>query len=140
MSQDLKGDHLQLVKDTDQDMKDFIVEFFSKTLTEVGKGPFARYKRRVKAGMGAVSPAFVLVTEVFTKLGDTGISIQMAEEVNQKKAWRIVAGRSELRVAIGYQGTDKAEVNEGSDHSGHAALDGAGGADFHEPFLEPIPG
>jgi hypothetical protein len=136
--EDFEGDHLQFMKNTNEDMKDFIVEGFSEPLSEVGKGSLTRQTRHGKAGIGTISPAFVLVPEMFAKLGDSGISIEISEQVNQEETWRIVAGRSKLRIAVGCEGTDKTEINKGCDHPWHAALDRAIGSDLHKFFLEPI--
>lgn len=138
VSQDLEGDHLQLMKNTDQDMEDFIIESLSQTSAEIRKGCFTRQMRHGKTGVGAVSSAFELITEMFAKLGDSGISFKMPEQVNKEKAWRIVAGWTKFRVAMGCDGTDKAEVDKGSEHPGHTALNGSIGADFHELFLEAV--
>ena len=42
MCQDFKGNHLKLVKDANQDMKDFVIKLFPKPDTEVGKGTITR--------------------------------------------------------------------------------------------------
>jgi hypothetical protein len=138
VSQQFECDHLETVKDIHKDMENFIVEGFSKPSTEVGKSGLAGDVPQGKAGIGAVSSTFVWITEVLPKRGDIGVAIDISEQVNEKKSWRIVAGRSEFRVAVGSNGTDKAEVNEGSNHPGHTAPNCPIGADFHELFLEAV--
>ncbi len=89
MSQDFEGDHLQLMKNINENVEDFIVEGFPEALSEVGKGCLTRKLAHGEAGIGAVSPAFVFITEMFAKLGDSGISFKVPEQVNKEKAWRI---------------------------------------------------
>ena len=42
MSQDFKGDHLQLMKDIDQDVKDFIIAGCAQSLSKMGKSCLTR--------------------------------------------------------------------------------------------------
>jgi len=84
VSQQFECDHLEAVKDIHKDMEDFIVESFSEACSEVGKGCFTRQMRHGKAGIGAVAPTLVFITEMLPKLGDVGIPTNMSEQVNEK--------------------------------------------------------
>ena len=138
MSQDFEGDHLQFMKDMDQDMEDFIVESLSQTGAEIRKGGFTRHVLHGKTCIGTISPALVFITKLLPKPGYIGEAIDIPEQVNQEEAWRIVAGRSKFGVAVSCKGTDEAKIDKGCDHPWHAAPDSAICADIHNLFLEPI--
>jgi hypothetical protein len=42
MGQNFKGNHFKLMKDMDEDMKDFVIEFFTQSSSENGESAFTR--------------------------------------------------------------------------------------------------
>ena len=61
VGEDFEGDHLQFLEDADQDMKDFIIEGFPDTFTEIRQGPFAGDPIESDTGIGSVGPTPVII-------------------------------------------------------------------------------
>ena len=69
-----------------------------------------------------------------------GEAVHVAEQVQEKQAWRVITGRAFGGVTIGYQGADKGEIDQWGNHFGISPLDRAIGEDFNELFFELIIG
>ncbi len=66
------------------------------------------------------------------------ISINVSKQVQQKQAWRIIARRAFVGIAVCHQGADKREIDQRSNHFAHSAFDVTVCEYFNETFFEPI--
>jgi hypothetical protein len=83
MSQNVKGNHFQPVKDTHQHMEDFVVQRCSQPGSEVGKGCLTG-NMGIDACKQTIRPAPMLITQDFTKPAHLFMVIDMAKQVEQK--------------------------------------------------------
>ena len=106
---DIIGEKAEALRYLHQDVKDLIVKVFSQARLEVGEGGFTGY---VLAGDPGVKTKMFSPFPVPERLHEgfhVGILFEMAEEIQKKKAHRIV-GDSDQAVVMGDDGMDKGEV------------------------------
>jgi len=140
VGEDFEGDHLQFLEDADQDMKDFIIEGFPDTFTEIRKGRFTRDPIQRDTGVGSVGPTAVIIAQNRQDLVGIETTVQKTEQVDEEDTGGIVARGTKRGIAVGDQGTNKGEIDQRSDHSGKAALNRTIGKDFDESFFELVMG
>jgi hypothetical protein len=138
MSKDFGSDHLEFLEDPDQDMEDFLVEIFTEACSEIGECGLAGQVFQMEAGISAIGSASILVPEQGEDIVAVETTFEIAKQVKQEEAGRIIAGWSDLGVAMGNQATNEGEVDQRGDHFGIATLDGAIREDFHKSFLELV--
>lgn len=138
MSKDLGGDHLELLEDLDQDMKDFLVEIFAEACSEIGERGLAGQVFQAEAGISAIGSASILVPEQGEDIVAVETTFEIAKQVDQEEAGGIIAGWSDLGVAVGNQAANEGEIDQRGDHFGIATLDGAIREDFHKSFFELV--
>ena len=80
MSQNVKGNHFQPVKDTHQDMEYFVVKRCSQPGSEIGKGSFTG-DMGIDAGKHPIRPAPMFIAQDFTKAAHLFIIIDMAKQI-----------------------------------------------------------
>lgn len=68
------------------------------------------------------------------------MAIDEAKQFQQKQAGRIIARRTDTRVAVSHQRADKGKIDQRGDHTAHAALDIAVFKDFDKAFFKPVMG
>ena len=64
--------------------------------------------------------------------------VNIAEQVQKKECYRVIAGRAEDAVGIRRQRADKGKVNQGGDHACISTLYIPAGIDKNEAFPEDI--
>jgi len=94
MGQDLKGDHLKVMKDTYKNMEDFIIEAFADADTEMREGALRRDMLRGDASVTTVSSASVFIMENLKELTHVLMTINIPKEVQEKQTWRIITRRA----------------------------------------------
>jgi len=108
MGQDVESDHFQLMENINQNMEDFIVELFTESGSKVGKSCFTG-DIVGNAGVGSVMLS-AAVTEDFEKGAHILIAVDVSEQIEKKKAGRVITGRTFVGVAVGDNGTDKGKI------------------------------
>ena len=63
MGEDFKADHLQVMKDTNQHMEDFIIEVMSEARPKVGEGSLTGYMLPRDTGVSSLSSASVFIVK-----------------------------------------------------------------------------
>jgi len=108
--------------DLHQDVKDLIVKLLPQTFFKIGEsgltGNVLTGDSGVKAEVLSPFPVMQRLHEGF----HVGILFQMAEEIQKKKAHRIV-GDPDQAIFMGDDGTDKRKIYQGRDKPGKASLD-----------------
>jgi hypothetical protein len=138
MGNDIKGDHFKLMKNTYQDMEDFIVQRNPEPGLEVGKGAFGGDIVHVNASVGAICPAFVFIPQIFEKPVHVGVLIDISEQFQQKHRRGIIGWRTLQGISVSGQGPDKGKIDQGDDHPCESTLDIPVGHDFNKLFFESI--
>jgi len=136
MREDLGGDHLKLLEDPDHDMENFLIEIFAEARPEIGEGGLTRQIFQAKAGISAIGPA--PVPEQSKDVAAVEVPMKSTKQIDQEEAGRIIAGWSDLGVAVGNQAANEGEIDQRGDHFGIATLDGAIREDLHESFFELV--
>ncbi len=93
MSQDFERDHFKLMEDVNQDMKNMVVEVLAQPSPEIGKCTFTR-DGLGKSGVLAISPPPIFISKEFKELAHILKAINIAEQIGQEQAWRIITRRS----------------------------------------------
>jgi hypothetical protein len=140
MGQDLKGDHLEVIEDTHEDMEDLIIEPVAEADTEIGEGPLRRDMAHRDASVSPVRSASVFIVEDFEELTHMRIPIDVSEQIEQEQAGRVIAGRPIRGVTISHERSDKGEIDQGSNHLRVSALDRAVRENFDELFFKLVMG
>jgi hypothetical protein len=84
MSKNLEGDHLQLVKDTDQDMKDFIVERLTESCPKNRESPITRDMLHGDSGVSAISPSSVFITQNGKEMPHILMGVDITKKVEKE--------------------------------------------------------
>jgi len=91
MGQDFESDHFKLMKDIHKDMKDFVVEGFTQSCSEIGESGFTRdmfhgdtLRGGPEAGIGAISPTSILVPKDTKEMAHILMTVDISEKVKQK--------------------------------------------------------
>ena len=137
MGDHFEGNHLQVMEDAHQDMKDVVVSFFSEALAEVGEGSFGGDVFS-NTGISSVLTSPFLIPKHSQKGVHVRVAVDIAKEVQQKERHRVIGGRPEDAVGIRRHGTDKRKINQGCDHACVSALRIPPWIDRNEAFLEEI--
>jgi len=106
---DFIGEKPETLGDLHQDVKDLIVKFLPQTFFKIGESGFTG---NVLAGDPGVKTKVLSPFPVMQRLHEgfhVGILFEMAEEIQKKKADRIV-GDPDQAVPMGNDGTDKREI------------------------------
>jgi hypothetical protein len=140
MGEDFEGNHLQVFKDADQDVKDFVIEGLADTLTEIRKGGFAGNHIERDTGVGSVGPTPVIIVQNRQDLVGIEASVQITKEIDEEDTGGIVARRTERGIAMGDQGANEGEIDQRRDHPGKTPANRAIGQDFDESLLELVMG
>jgi len=138
MSKDIKSDHLKLIKNMDQYMKDFIEQGSTKPAFKIGEGAFGGDMIYTNAGISPVGSTPVMVPQNFKEFFHILMRINIPKQLKQKKRRRVVGRRAFDRVAVSRQGSDKGKINQGNDHFDISTLDISIGQDFHKSFFKLI--
>lgn len=115
--------------DFDEDMEDLIIEFFSQPVFEIRECSVTRQMSRVDTGIDPKMFPSIPIPNGMHEVLHGGISFKIAKEFDQKEAHGIV-GEAGQGVLMGYDRSDKREVNQGSDESGKSTGDSAIGMNF----------
>jgi len=137
MGDNLKGNHLKLIKNIYKSMKDFIVQFDTKSGFEIGKGSFSGDRVR-KSTIPAIGPSSIHIPQDFKKFIHILMPVNVAKQLKQKKRWRIIGRRTFNGVARCSQRPDKRKINQRSDHFCIPALDITIGQNVDMLFFESV--
>jgi hypothetical protein len=107
MGQNFKGNHFKLVKNTDQDMKDFVVEFFTQSSSENGESAFARDVVFRDTGMCSITTAPVLIPKQLKEFSHVLMPIDIAKQVEQEDTWGIITRRAIRGITVSDQRSDE---------------------------------
>jgi hypothetical protein len=116
MGENLEGNHVQVMEDADQNMKDVIVSFFSNALPKVGKGSFRGDVSNNTGIFPILTPSF-LIPQHRQKGVHVRVVVNIPEQVQEEESHRIVAWRAKDAIGIRREGPDKGKVNQGDDHT-----------------------
>jgi len=94
MGKDLKSDHFKLLKDADQGVENFIIEGFAYTDTKIGESGFTGDIFHGNTGIGAISPASILVPKDSKEMAHILMTVDMTKKVEEEQAWWIITRRS----------------------------------------------
>ena len=98
-TQNLKGNHLKLMKDINQHMKDFIIEGFADSVSKNRKGALTRDIPQTDTGIRSISPALIIILENRKKIGHILVPAKVSEYIKEKKAHRIIRRRAIGRIS-----------------------------------------
>jgi len=90
--------------------------------------------------MCSITSAPVLVTNQCKELAHILVAIDVSKQIEQEKAWRIVARRAVRGITIGNKSSDERKIDKRGNHLGHTALDITIEIDFNEAFFKLIIG
>jgi hypothetical protein len=138
MREDLVGDHLKLLEDPHHDMEDFLIENFAKACPKIGERSFTGQVLQMEAGIGSVGPSHVFISEQRKDIAAVEVPVKNAKQIDQEEAGRIIARRSNLRVAIRDQAADKGEIDQRGDHPWVTTANRTVGKNLDKPFIEPV--
>jgi phosphoribosylamine-glycine ligase len=93
MGEDIKGDHFKSMKNINKEMEDFVIEFFAQADSKIGKSSFTRDIVHKDTGMGAISPAPVLIPNHLKKLTHVLIPVNIPKQIQKEQTWGIVTRR-----------------------------------------------
>lgn len=96
MSKDLGSDHLELLEDLDQDMKNFLVERFAQACPKIGQRCFTGQVFQMEARISPIGSTSILVPEQGENVVTVETTFEIAKQVDQEEAGRIIAGWSDL--------------------------------------------
>lgn len=102
MGQDLKGDHLELMKEIDEDMEDFVIEVFAQADTKMGEGSLTGQMIHGDSGIAAIGSSPVFIPEQQEELRHLLIAVDIAKEIEEEEAWGIVARGTPDRISMGH--------------------------------------
>ena len=94
MGKDLKSDHFKLLKEADQNVKNFIIEGLADTDTKIGESGFTRDMFHGDTGIGAISPTSILVPEDLKEMAHILMAVDMTKKIEEKQARWIITRRS----------------------------------------------
>jgi hypothetical protein len=126
------------VKNTDQDMKDFVIEFFPQSSSENGESAFTRDVVFRYVCMGTIHPSPIFVTEQLKEFSHVLMCIDIAKQVKQEDAWGIITRRAIWGITVSDNGSDKGKIDKGSYHLRVSALNVSIGQDFNESFFKSV--
>ena len=131
---DLIGEKPEALGDLHQDVKDLIVKVLPQTLFKIGESGFTGNVLVADAGVKTKVLSTFPVTHRLHEGFHVGILFEMAEEIQQKKADRIV-GDPDQTVPMGDDGTDKRKIHQGRNKPGKPAFQSAVVMDADIPAL-----
>jgi len=100
MGKDIKGNHLEFMKDANQNMKDFIIETFSQAGTKVGESAFTGNMVHGNAHIGTVTPTPILIPEDIKEMTHILVTVDMPKKVEEEQAWRVITRRAVRGIAV----------------------------------------
>ena len=84
MGQDVKGDHLQLMKNVNQSVEDFVVEGLTESFPKNRKSAFTRDMFQRDAGISAISPSSILITQNAEEMAHILMAVDMTKKVEEE--------------------------------------------------------
>jgi len=120
-------------------VKDLIVKLLPQTFFKIGESGFTGDVLVADAGVKTKVFSPFPVMQRRHEGFHVGILFEMAEEIQKKKAHRIV-GDSNKAVAMGDNGTDKRKIHQGRNKPGKASLDSSVVMDADIPALVNVLG
>ena len=88
--------------------------------------------------MCSITSASVLVSNQLKKFAHLLVPIDIAKQVQQEHAWRIITGRSVRGITVSNKRADERKIDKRCDHFGIPTLDIAVGKDFNKAFFKVI--
>jgi hypothetical protein len=138
--EDVEAEQSQFFDQRNQRMKDLLIKSFSNTNAKVGEGRLTGDAIVGNAGEAAVIlPALGIVQDEAEVL-DRSDSVEIAEKIQQEKRNGIIAGTAEDGIGTGCNGTDKGEIDDGSDQLRDAAANGTVVIDMNVFLAELVMG
>ena len=131
---DLIGEKPEAFGDLHQGVKNLIVKLLPQTFFKIGGSGFTGNVLVADAGVKTKVLSPFPVTQRLHEGFHVGILFEMAEEIQKKKAARIV-GDSDQAVAKGDDGTDKRKIHQGRDKPGKPSLNSSIVMDADVPAL-----
>jgi len=90
MSKNIKSDHLKMVKDLNQNVKDLIIQAFTKLGFEIGEGSFAGNMILTNAGVSPVGSTSVTVPQNLKEFVHALMTVNVSKQFQQEKRRRII--------------------------------------------------
>jgi hypothetical protein len=84
MSKNLESDYLQLVKDADQDMKDFIVERLTESCPENRESAFTGDMFTGDSSVSAIRPSSVFITQNAKEMAHILMAVDITKKVEKE--------------------------------------------------------
>ena len=119
-------------------MKNFVVEGFAYTDTEIRESGFTRDMFHGDTGIGAIGSTSILVPEDFKEMAHILMTVDMTKKVEEEQARRIVTRRSKRRITIGNKRPDEREIDKRNNHPAVTALDIAIFENPDKAFSKPV--
>jgi hypothetical protein len=138
MREDPASDHFKPLEDTHYYMEDFLIEALTKACPEIGERCFTGEIFHAEAGIGSVGSSPVLISQQGKDIVAIETAFEVAKEVDQKDAGRIIAGWAEMGITVSDQAANEGEIDQGGDHFGIATLDGTVGENLDKSFVESV--
>jgi hypothetical protein len=88
--------------------------------------------------MSAITSTPVLVSNQLKEFGHILMSIDIAKQVQQEKAWRIVARGAVNGITVSNQRSYERKIDKRCNHLGYAAFDISVWKDFNKAFFKAI--
>jgi hypothetical protein len=107
MGQNFKGNHFKLMKDMDEDMKDFVIEFFTQSSSENGESAFTRDVVFRDTGICSITSAPVLIPKQLKEFSHVLMPIDIAKQVDQENTWRVITRRAIRGITVRDNGSDE---------------------------------
>jgi len=95
----LKGNDFQLMEDIDQDVEDFIIEFFADSSSELRESSL-RGDTFYNTSISSVGSAFIFIPKGGKEVVHVVVFINKSEQIQQKDGGRVIRWRPERRVAF----------------------------------------
>jgi hypothetical protein len=139
-SQDVEAQQSQLLNERNQDVKDLLIQRFSNTNTEVGKSSLAWDTIFSNACPTPIVLTPRGVPKNQAEALDGSNSFEITEQVEKEKRNGIIASSSEDGISIGSNGTDKREINDGSNELRDATTNGTVVVDVYKLLAKLVMG
>ena len=111
MGKDIKCNHFKLVKDVNQEVKDFVIECFAQAFTKDGEGAFTRDIIFGDPGIAAISPTAIFIPDNFKKLFHVVMTVDVTKQVEQEQTRRIITRGTVRGVTSSNQGSNEGKVD-----------------------------
>jgi hypothetical protein len=137
MGEDPESDHFEVMEDAHHAVKGIVISRLSDPFPEVGEGSFGG---NIFKDAGIIPIVFTpaLISNHLQEGVHIPVVVNIAEQVQEKEGWRIIAGWAEDAVRVSHNRPDISEIDQRGDHPGIAALDVPIGFYTHETFLKDV--